>query len=47
MKLLSDARARWYLLALLWPGLLVLGIGGFLQQARDGGYERSFLATLE
>ncbi len=46
MRLLSDARARWYLLALAWLGLLTLGIGGFLQQAGDGGYDRSFLDTL-
>lgn len=46
MKLLGSARNRWLLLAALWVGLLVLGIGGFLQQAGDGGLHRTFLDNL-
>jgi voltage-gated potassium channel Kch len=46
MKLLSSARNRWLLLAALWVILLVLGIGGFLQQADDGGLRRTFLDNL-
>lgn len=46
MRWFSHPRARWYLLAALWLGLLALGIGGFLQQARDSGDERSVLDTL-
>jgi hypothetical protein len=43
MKLLASGRNRWLLLAALWVMLLVIGIGGFLQQSRDGGFHRSFL----
>jgi hypothetical protein len=46
MKFLSSARGRWFALAALWVLLLVLGIGGFLQQASDGGFHRPFLDTL-
>jgi hypothetical protein len=46
MKLLASARNRWLVLAGLWVVLLVLGIGGFLQQAREGGFHRTFLDNL-
>ncbi|MCU1359001.1 MAG: hypothetical protein JWN99_290, partial [Ilumatobacteraceae bacterium] len=46
MKFLSNARNRWFALAGLWVVLLVLGIGGFLQQASDAGFHRPFLDTL-
>jgi voltage-gated potassium channel Kch len=46
MKLLASARNRWLLLAALWVVLLVLGVGGFLQQAGDGGFHRTFLDNL-
>jgi uncharacterized membrane protein len=46
MKLLSSARNRWLLLAALWVVLLVLGIGGFLQQSTDGDLHRTFLDNL-
>ena len=46
MKLLASARNRWLLLAALWVVLLVLGIGGFLQQAGDAGLHRTFLDNL-
>ena len=46
MKLLASARNRWLLLAALWVVLLVLGIGGFLQQASDGDLHRTFLDNL-
>ncbi len=46
IRLLSSARARWFALAALWVVVLVLGIGGFLQQARDAGEPRPLLDTL-
>ena len=46
MKLLSSSRLRWYLLAALWAALLVLGTGGFVQQAHDAHISRSTLDTL-
>lgn len=46
MRFLSSSRARWFLLAGLWAVLLVLGVGGFLQQASDAGFHRPFLDTL-
>lgn len=44
--LLSRARVRWFLLALLWAILLTLGISGYLQQSRDAGLNRGILDTL-
>src|SRR4051812_15859051 len=41
-----SARRRWYLLGAFWIVVLALGIGGFRQQARAAGIERSFLDTL-
>jgi hypothetical protein len=46
VSVLSSARRRWFALAGLWVLLLVLGAGGFIQQARDGGFHRPFLDTL-
>jgi hypothetical protein len=46
VKVLKSPRTRWYLLAALWLLLLVIGIGGFLQQSHDGDLDRSFLDTL-
>ena len=46
MTWLRTPRARWWLLAGAWAALLVLGIGGFLQQASDLGTTRSFLDSL-
>lgn len=46
MRLLRSSRGRWYALAALWVVVLVLGIGGFLQQADDAGEPRPFLDTL-
>jgi hypothetical protein len=46
MSLLDSARRRWFLLAAAWAALLVLGIGGFIQQADDGNFPRSNLETL-
>ncbi|MEZ5117751.1 MAG: NAD-binding protein [Candidatus Nanopelagicales bacterium] len=43
MKLLDSPRRRWYLLAAGWVALLVLGVGGFLQQSQEGDLDRSFL----
>src|SRR3954471_7462677 len=41
-----SARRRWYLLGAFWIAVLVLGIGGFRQQAREAGIDRSFLDTV-
>ncbi len=46
MRAFRSARARWYILAGLWAIVLVLGIGGFIQQANDSGEPRSILDTL-
>ena len=46
MNFLSSPRQRWWLLAVLWTLLLVLGIGGFIQQANDLGTSTSFLDNL-
>ena len=46
MSFLSSPRRRWWLLAALWTVLLVLGIGGFIQQANDLGTSTSFLDNL-
>lgn len=45
-RLLRSSRARWYLLAAMWTVVLVLGIGGFLQQSAESGEPRSFLDQL-
>ena len=46
MRLFRDARTRWYVLAGLWFVVLVLGIGGFLEQSSESGEPRSFLDQL-
>ncbi len=46
MRWLGSARQRWWLLAVAWAALLVLGIGGFIQQAHDLGTSTSFLDNL-
>lgn len=46
MSWLDSPRQRWYLLAFAWVVLLVLGMGGFIQQAHDGNFSRSTLDTL-
>ncbi|HRE00080.1 MAG TPA: RyR domain-containing protein [Ilumatobacteraceae bacterium] len=43
---MRSSRGRWYLLASLWVLLIVLGFGGFRQQARDSGEPQSSLETL-
>lgn len=43
MKVLRSSRSRWYLLALLWLALIIIGFGGFRQQASDSGTRRSNL----
>ena len=43
MKIFRRSRSRWYLLALLWVGLIVIGFGGFRQQANDSGAHQSNL----
>lgn len=46
MGILDNPRRRWFLLAGLWISLLVLGIGGFIQQAHSAGVHRPLLDTL-
>src|SRR5688572_7417350 len=46
MRLLRSARIRWYILAGLWLAVLILGIGGFLEQSSESGEPRSFLDQL-
>ena len=43
---LRTQRGRWFVLAGLWVVVIVLGIGGFLQQARESGEPRSTLDTV-
>lgn len=43
MRWLGSARQRWWLLAVAWLALLVLGIGGFIQQSADLGNSTTFL----
>ncbi|MCU1391224.1 MAG: RyR protein [Ilumatobacteraceae bacterium] len=45
-RFFSRARARWLVIAALWVGLFVLGIGGFRQQATVGHVGRSNLDIL-
>lgn len=46
MRWLGSARQRWWLLAAAWLALLILGIGGFIQQANDLGMSTTFLDNL-
>ena len=46
MRLLRSARTRWYILAGLWVVVIILGIGGFLEQSQESGEPRSFLDQL-
>ena len=46
VKLLDSPRRRWYLLAGGWLALVVLGMGGFIQQSNEGDLDRSFLDNL-
>lgn len=41
MKVLLAARTRWWILAIGWVVLLVLGVTGFVQQSRDLGLDRN------
>lgn len=43
MRWLRDARSRWLLLVFLWVVVIVLGIGGFVQQTHESGVHRSLL----
>lgn len=46
MKLVGSPRRRWFLLATAWLVLIVLGVGGFVQQSDDAGLGRSWLDNL-
>ena len=46
MKWRSNPRVRWYTLAVLWVILLILGVGGFVQQSGDADLGRNGLETL-
>jgi len=43
---LSDERRRWYILAVGWVVLIVLGFTGFLAQSNAGVVDRTFLDNL-
>lgn len=43
---LRSARARWYVLAALWLVVLVLGVGGFVQQGYENAEPRSIADVL-
>ncbi|WP_395659927.1 NAD-binding protein [Nocardioides sp.] len=43
---LRSPRGRWFVLAGLWVVVIVLGIGGFIQQGREAGLHRSGLDTV-
>ncbi|WP_426571975.1 NAD-binding protein [Aquihabitans sp. McL0605] len=46
MSLLSDTRKRWFLLALLWAAMLVIGITGFIKQGSAHGVDRGTFDNL-
>ncbi len=46
MRFLADSRRRWYLLAMAWVVLLVLGYGGFVEQAQAQDSGEDFLDSL-
>ena len=46
MKLSWSSRQRWWLLAAGWVTLIVLGVGGFIQQSNELGADNSFLDHL-
>ncbi|MFT3852288.1 MAG: NAD-binding protein [Ilumatobacteraceae bacterium] len=46
MRLFASERRRWYVLATLWVVVVVLGVGGYLQQSHDAGLGRSGLDNL-
>lgn len=41
-----SSRRRWYLLAIAWVVLLIIGFGGFVEQSRDENLGRGFLDNL-
>jgi TrkA-N domain/RyR domain len=43
---LADERRRWYLLAVGWVVLIVVGFTGFLAQSKDAAVDRTFLDNL-
>jgi len=43
---LRTPRGRWFVLAALWVVVIVLGVGGFIQQGRESGEPRSTLDTV-
>ncbi len=46
MGFLSDERRRWYLLAVAWVVLIVLGFTGFLAQSKEAALDRTLLDNL-
>ncbi len=46
MRFFADARKRWFLLALAWVVLVLLGFGGFVEQSRVEDSGRSVLDNL-
>jgi voltage-gated potassium channel Kch len=46
VSLVGSPRRRWYLLAAAWAALIVLGVGGFVQQSHDAGLGRTWADNL-
>lgn len=46
MSILSDTRKRWFLLAMLWVAMLVIGITGFIKQGNADGVDRGAFDNL-
>lgn len=44
--MLADTRKRWFVLALLWVVIMVIGISGFVKQGSADGVDRGFLDNL-
>lgn len=44
--MLADTRKRWFILAILWTAVMVIGITGFVKQGSADGVDRGFLDNL-
>ena len=46
MSALDNSRTRWKVLAILWTVMIIIGLGGFIEQGNAGGAHRPFLDNL-
>jgi hypothetical protein len=44
--MLADTRKRWFVLAILWVAIMIIGITGFVKQGSADGVDRGFLDNL-